>query len=70
MLAAEENESDEEKNRENEDFNEKYVLISTLRGSNSHGSDTWLIDSGVSKHMTNHKYSLFCHTQKDYPHKV
>jgi hypothetical protein len=30
---------------------EDYVLISTLSGSVSHGEDTWLIDSGASKHM-------------------
>ena len=38
--AIEENESDEEKARENEDSNEEYVLILTLIGSVSHGSDT------------------------------
>ena len=67
---AEENESDEERNIENEDSNEEYVLISALTRSISHGSDTWLIDSGSSKHMTSHKDSLPCLTQKDYPHKV
>jgi hypothetical protein len=29
-----------------------YVLISALSGSVSPGEDTWLIDSGASKHMT------------------
>jgi hypothetical protein len=31
---------------------EDYVLISSLLGSMSPGEDTWLIDSGASKHMT------------------
>ena len=30
---------------------EEYVLISTLTGTVSHGSNDWLIDSGASKHM-------------------
>ena len=67
--AIEENESDEERTRENEYFNEEYVLISTLTGSISYGSDTWIIDSGASKHMTSHRDSLSCLTQKYYPHK-
>ena len=37
---------------------EEYVLISTLTGSVSHGSDTWLVDSGASKHMIGYKDSL------------
>ena len=49
---------------------EEYVLISSLTGEITHGSDTWLIDSGASKHMTGHKDSLSCLTQKDYSHKV
>jgi hypothetical protein len=32
--------------------NEDYVLFSTLSGSVTPGEDTWLIDSGASKHMT------------------
>jgi hypothetical protein len=32
-----------------------YVLISALSGSVTHGEDTWLIDSGASKHMTGQK---------------
>jgi hypothetical protein len=31
---------------------EDYVLISALSGSVSPGEDTWLTDSGASKHMT------------------
>jgi hypothetical protein len=29
-----------------------HVLISSLSGSVTPGEDTWLIDSGASKHMT------------------
>ena len=50
--ATEENESDKERDRENEDSNEEYVLILVLTSAVTHGSDTWLIDCGASKHMT------------------
>ena len=59
---AEENESDKERTTYNEDSSEDYVLISTLIGSITHGSDIWLIDSGASKHMTRLKDSLSCLT--------
>ena len=68
--ATEENESNEERIGENEDSNEEYVLISSLIGSISYGSDTWVIDSGASKHIIGHRYSLSCLTQKYYQHKV
>jgi hypothetical protein len=45
-------------------------MISTLIGTVTHGSDTCLIDSGASKHMTGHKNSLSNLVQKDSPHKV
>ena len=44
--------------------------MKTLMGLVSHGSDTWLIDIGASKHMAAHKYSLSFLTQNDYSHKV
>ena len=44
---------------------EEYVLISALTSAITHGSDTWLIESGASKHMIGHKDSLSCLTQKD-----
>ena len=31
---------------------EEYVLISTIMGNITHGSNDWLIDNGASKHMT------------------
>ena len=37
---------------------DEYVLISTLTGNITHGSDDWLIDSGASKYMTGFKESF------------
>ena len=37
---------------------EKYVLFSALSGSVTPGEDTWLIDSGASKHMMGQKKKL------------
>ena len=49
--AVEYNDLAEEKANEDEDSNEEYVLISSLAILITHGSDTWLIDSGDSKQM-------------------
>ena len=51
---------DEKKTKEDEDSCEEYVLISSLTCSVSHGSDTCLVASGTSKHMTGYKDSLAC----------
>ena len=40
---------------------EEYVLISTLMGNITHGSNDWLIHNGASKHMMGFK-ELFCET--------
>jgi hypothetical protein len=37
-----------------------YVLISTLSGLVTPGEDTWLIDSGASKHMIGQRDILSC----------
>ena len=37
---------------EDSSSDEEYVLISTLMGTITHGSNDWLIDRGASKHMT------------------
>jgi hypothetical protein len=66
--AAEDDESIPKRSREEDD--QQYVLISTLTGTVTHGSDTWLMDSGASKHMTDYKDSLSSLIQKDSPHKV
>jgi hypothetical protein len=67
--AAEDDEPDQERTKE-DDSSEEFVLISTLIGSITHGSDTWLINSGASKHMTCYKDSFSELVQKDSPHKV
>ena len=69
--AAEDNDLEEEEiTKEDEDSYEEYVLISALTSSVSSGNDTWLVNSGASKHMTSYKDSLSFLIQKDSPHKV
>ena len=47
-----------------------HVLISALSGSVTPGEDTWLIDSGASKHMTGQRDILSCISEKKFSHKV
>ena len=47
-----------------------HVLISALSGSISPGEDTWLIDSGASKHMTSKKNTLSCISEKKFSQKA
>ena len=49
---------------------EEYVLFSTLSASVKPGEDTWLIDSGASKHMTGQKKTLSKLEEKSSPQKV
>ena len=49
---------------------DEYVLISTLTGNITHGSDDWLIDSVASKHMTGFKESFVKLLEHESPHKV
>ena len=49
---------------------EEYVLFSTLSGSVTPGEDTWIIDSGASKHMTGKKQTLSRLEDKNSPQKV
>ena len=46
------------------------MLFSTLFGSVTPGEDTWLIDSGASKHMTGKKATLSNLEEKNSPQKV
>ena len=46
------------------------MLISTLTGTISHGSNDWLIDSGSSKHMKGFKESFVKLSKHESPHKV
>ena len=56
--AVENDDPFEEKNNGDEESTEGYVLISTLTEPVSNGSDTWLVESGSSRHMTGYKDSL------------
>jgi transposase InsO family protein len=47
-----------------------HVLISTLSGSVTPGEDTWLIDSGASKHMTGQRDIFSCISKKKFSQKV
>ena len=67
--AAEDDEHDQ-KRAKKDDSSEEYVLISALTGTVTYGSDTWLIDSVASKHMTGYKDYFLELVQKDSPHKV
>ena len=46
------------------------MLFSALSGSVTPGEDTWLIDSGASKHMTGKKTTLSNLEEKNSPQKV
>jgi hypothetical protein len=67
--AAKDDEPDQERSKE-DDSSEECVLISALTGTVTHGSDTWLIDSGASKHMTYYNDYFSELVQKDSPQKV
>jgi hypothetical protein len=47
-----------------------HVLISALSGSVTPGEDTWLIDSGASKHMMGQRNILSCISKKKFSQKV
>ena len=48
----------------------EYSLISTLTSTVTHGNDTWLVDSGASKHMTGFKEHLTTLLAKESSQKV
>ena len=51
--AAEDNDQEvEEEAKKDEEASEEYVLISGLTRSVSPGNETYLVESGASKHMT------------------
>ena len=58
------------KDSDDSSSDEEYVLISTLTGNITHGSNDWLIDSGVSKHMTGFKESFLKLSKHESPHKL
>jgi hypothetical protein len=49
---------------------EDYVLFSALLGSVTPGEDTWLTDSGASKHMRGQRNILSSLTKNNFPRKV
>ena len=49
---------------------EEYVLFSALSGSVTLGEDTWIIDSGASKHMIGKKQTLSRLEENKSPKKV
>ena len=56
--------------RDDSSSDEEYVLISSLMGNITHGSNDWLIDSGASKHMMGFKESFVKLSKHESPHKV
>jgi hypothetical protein len=63
-------EDDEPPKKLTKDEIEEYVLFSALSGSVIAGEDTWLIDSGASKHMTGQKNILSSLIEKDFPQNI
>jgi hypothetical protein len=63
-------ENEESPTKMNKEEFENYVLFFVLLGSVSPGKDTWLIDSGASKHMTGQRDILSSLTEKSFPQKV
>jgi hypothetical protein len=47
-----------------------HILILALSGSVTPREDTWLIDSGASKHMTGQRNILSCISEKKFSQKV
>ena len=46
------------KKERREDSDDEYVCIAALIGLVNYGNDTWLIDSGATKHMVGYKEYL------------
>lgn len=67
---ATEDEEPAQKKERNNDSDDEYVLISALTGMITHGNDTWLVDSGASKHMTSYKDYLSDLVEKESHQKV
>jgi hypothetical protein len=55
---AVEDEGPSQKRERNDNSDNEYSLILALTGIVTHGNDTWLVDSGASKHMKSFKYYL------------
>ena len=55
---------------EDSSSDEEYVLISTLMGTITHGSNDWLIESGTFKYMTGFKECFVKLSEHESPQKV
>ena len=53
------------KRERKEDSDEEHVLVAALTSSVNYVNETWLVDSGASKHMTGFKDSLISLVEKD-----
>jgi len=53
-----------------QDERREYYLVSTLSGSISNSLDSWLIDSGASKHIIGFKQALLDYKDKKFNVKV
>jgi hypothetical protein len=58
------------KRERKEDSDEEYVLVAVLTNSVNYYDETWLVDSGASRHMTGFKDPLSNLTKKDSSHQV
>ena len=67
---ATEDEEPVQKKERNNDSDDEYSLISALTGNVTHGNNTWLVDSGASKHMTGYKDYLSALVEKESHQKV
>ena len=61
-----EDEEPVQKKERNNDSDDEYSLISALTGTVTYGNDTWLVDSGASKHMTGYKDYLSALVEKNH----
>ena len=69
LVEDEEEEGPRRKQAKEEDA-EEYVLFYALSRYIIPGEETWLIDSGDSKHMAGHNKTLSKLEEKNSPHKV
>ena len=58
------------KKERNDNSDIEYSSILALTGMVTHGNDTWLVDSGASKHMTRFKEYLTTLLAKESSQKV
>ena len=67
---ATEDEGPSQKKERNDNLDNEYSLISALTGTVTHDNDTWLVDSGASKHMIGYKNYLSTLIERESHQKV